>query len=307
MSLLCPSRVRNERTADGALLWRAPAKINLTLRVLGRRDDGYHELDSVVAKVTLYDELLFRPRRDGKINLVCCGLDCGAVQENLILRAAELLPENRPGVDIELTKRIPAGAGLGGGSSDAAATLLALNQLWELHLSAEQLADLAGRLGSDVPLFLAGPTVRIRGRGELVEPVRVHPFGAILYLPDPHCPTADVYAAYKANSDQPFDSAHGPEPVEGQSAVSRQQLDEPVSEWRGELFNDLQAAAMRVCPPLAEIFYRLAEATGLSVHLTGSGSAMFIICDDANEAESVIVNLPDEMKNHCRAVSLNSW
>ncbi len=301
MSLSCPSRVRDECTDDGALLWRAPAKINLTLRVLGRRDDRYHELDSVVAKVTLYDELLFRPRKDGKINLTCTGLDCGAVKDNLVFRAAKLLGERQAGADIELTKRIPAGAGLGGGSSDAAAVLPALNQLWELNLPRERLITLAEKIGSDVPLFLDGPAVRIRGRGEQVESVKVHPFTALLYLPESHCSTADVYAAYKAISGRQS-AASNP-----QSAIRNPQFVRHPSHWRGELFNDLQAAAMRVCPTLAEISARLAEAAGLPVHMTGSGSAMFIICNDMPEAQSAAERLGDKMKNRCRIVLSNPW
>ncbi len=301
MGLFCPDKVRDEPVADGALLWRAPAKINLTLRILGRRDDGYHELDSIVAKVTLYDELIFRPRRDGQIRLTCSGLDCGAAEDNLVLRAAKLLPERQAGADIELTKRIPAGAGMGGGSSDAAAVLPALNQLWKLNLPRERLITLAEKIGSDVPLFMDGPAVRIRGRGEQVEPAKVHPFTALLYLPESHCSTADVYAAYQSTdyTDSIFKNP--------QSTIHNPQFERHPSHWRGELFNDLQAAAMRVCPPLADIYSRLAEATGLPVHMTGSGSAMFIICNDMPEAQSAAERLPDKMKNRCRIVLLNPW
>ncbi len=294
MGTLCPNKVRDELTADGAMLWRAPAKINIALHILGLREDGYHELDSVVAKVTLYDELLFRPRQDGEIRLTCSGYDCGGVEDNLVLRAAKLLLENRLGVDIELIKRIPAGAGLGGGSSDAATTLMALNRLWELNLTDEHLTDLAASLGSDVPLFLSAPAVRMTGRGEIIEPTKVHPFGAILYLPDLYCPTAKVYAAYQ--------KIRNP-----QSTIRNPQLDEIPSRWQDKVFNDLESAAMKVCPTLADISSNLADETHLPVHITGSGSAMFIICDDANEAESAIANLSGKMKNHCRVVSLNSW
>ncbi len=302
MSLFCPDMKKSEPTADGALLWRAPAKINLTLRITGRRDDGYHELDSIVAKVTLYDELIFRPRRDGQIRLTCSGLDCGAAEDNLVLRAAKLLPERQTGADIELTKRIPAGAGLGGGSSDAAAALPALNQLWKLNLPRERLITLAEKIGSDVPLFLDGPAVRIRGRGEQVEPVKVHPFTALLYLPESHCSTADVYAAYKAISGRQSALRH----CSGQT-IRNPQFERHPSHWRGELFNDLQAAAMRVCPPLADIYSRLAEAAGLPVHMTGSGSAVFIICNDMPEAQSAAERLPEKMKNRCRIVLSNPW
>ena len=278
--------MREPAHAAGGLLWRAPAKLNLTLSVLARRPDGFHELDSVVAKVTLYDELLLRPRDDGEVSLKCSPFDCGPAEQNLACRAARLLLARAGGggVDIELTKRIPPGSGLGGGSSDAAAALVALNELWRLGLPHERLTELAAELGSDVPLFLAGPAARIRGRGERVEPVKVHPFFAVLWMPGLPCPTAEVYAAYDHLTGQ------------GATAVDR-----------ADLHNDLAPAARQVCPELGGIAERLAAATGLDAHLTGSGSAMFILTDDEHEARAAAEALPEDLPGRGAIVSLNPW
>lgn len=312
--LFCPAREETQGRPDGWVLWLAPAKLNLSLRVVGRRADGYHEIDSVVAKVTLYDELTFRRRGDAQIHFDCTGLDCGAEQDNLVFRAAGRLREKGGafGADIRLTKRIPPGAGLGGGSSDAATALKALNRLWELGLAAAELSELAAELGSDAPLFLDGPAVRIRGRGERVESLSMHPFHALVYLPELGCPTQQVYAAYdalrtrpgRARADQPARPA-GPSLWE--SMLSAGHVAEPPSRWRGEVVNDLAAAAAEVQPGVGEVFERLEAATGQPVHLTGSGSAVFMLLDGERQARQVLESVPQDMKARCRVVLLNSW
>lgn len=294
-----PAKDQWESSSVGELLCRAPGKLNLSLRVLGRDEDGFHEIDSIAAKVTLYDELLFRARGDGRVRLECSGCDCGRTQDNLVTRAAELL---RPmagglGADIRLTKQIPPGAGLGGGSSDAAATLQALNRLWKLGLPVEELARLGGQIGSDVPLFLDGPAVRIRGRGERVDSIKLHPFFGLLYLPDLSCNTARVYAAYDEilGSERPLPAAF---PA---------QLEQPPSRWRSLLTNDLQPAAARVRPALVGISAAIAAATHLPVHLTGSGSALFVLTDDEPAAREAARSMPADMSPRCRLVCSNPW
>lgn len=150
---------------------RAYAKINLTLEVLGRRDDGYHEIASILQTVSLYDTLTFEEAEAISFDCDRPGL---AARDNLVVRAAHLLREAAGvsrGAAITLAKRIPVSAGLGGGSADAGATLLSLNRLWGLELSREDLLPIAARIGSDVPFFLYGGTARVSGRGERVEPL----------------------------------------------------------------------------------------------------------------------------------------
>ena len=153
----------------------APAKVNLTLAVKSRRSDGFHEIESFVVAVTLFDELSIASRLEPGIGLECTIGNLPCDSRNLIHRAAVALAEDagiEPALTIHLRKRIPIGAGLGGGSSDAAATLMALNDRWGLNRSVAQLSRLAARIGSDVPFFLLGSAAILRSRGERVEPVR---------------------------------------------------------------------------------------------------------------------------------------
>ena len=168
-----------------SLVVRSPAKINWTLRVVGRRRDGYHEIESLVSAVSLYDELAFSPRTDSRFVLISDDPAVPTDERNLICRAAAIAAREAAeptGLDCRLTKRIPIGGGLGGGSSNGAATLLALNRLWSLNWPTERLLTEAGRLGSDVPFFILGGTAVIAGRGEQVRPARLPWRGWIVLL-----------------------------------------------------------------------------------------------------------------------------
>jgi 4-diphosphocytidyl-2-C-methyl-D-erythritol kinase len=286
-------------TDNGDLHIWAPAKLNLNLLVGPVGADGYHPLDSVVAKVSFYDELTLSPLDSGNVTLECRGLPCGLDEENLAFRAAMLMQDvadaGGQGVAISLTKRIPPGMGLGGGSSDAAAVLMGLNRLWALDLEVPELIDLGAQLGSDVPLFLGGSCSRMTGRGEILEPVTVSSFAALLVMPPVHCSTGAVYGAFDA-----FPSPIG------------QQLDQfewagPVKTWRDKLVNDLAVPAFRVREELAEYQRRIAEVTGQNVHVTGSGAGMFICCDDIEEAESLQNTLPEDLNEIAIVAELNPW
>lgn len=284
--------------ADGSLLVRAPAKLNLSLRIKGIREDGYHELDSIVAKVSLYDDLVLT-RQAGGLELVCDCPSAGPADKNLALRAARGLQEHAgkgAGARIELRKRIAVGAGLGGGSSDAAAVLTGLNQLWGTGLSRQDLSLLGLQLGSDVPLFLAGPASRMRGCGELLTPVSLRPFWAILVCPPVHCSTAEVYAAYDAAGGQ------SAEPIDPAWLSQR-----PVEEWPAFLENDLYRPACQVCPSILGWAERLGQSVGANVLMTGSGSASFAIMPDFTTAQNSHKSLPNELKNHAHVVKLNDW
>lgn len=189
--------------APGVAL-RPPAKINLSLVVSGIRPDGFHELHTIMATVDLHDDLSLRWADSPGIRLHCTGLTCPVDHNNLVFRAAELLARQAgitPSLEIHLHKRIPAGTGLGGASSDAAACLLGLNRLWKLNMTREQLSDLAAQLGSDVPFFLYAPVAVCTGRGELVQPLhhRCHR-SVLLIIPEIPVSTAQVYAHYQHES-----------------------------------------------------------------------------------------------------------
>lgn len=296
-----PGRATVPIEPDGRTLRiEAPAKLNLNLLVNHKAESGYHPLDSVVARISLHDVLELTPREDGEVTFRAEGLECGPVGENLAFSAARVLKRlaesvgiDVPGVDIRLCKRIPPGGGLGGGSSDAASTLLALNELWNLQRSRDQLSILAAELGSDVPLFLGSSTLRMTGRGETIEPLSVHPFWAVLHLPDLQCPTRDVYRAF---DDDPPKMA--------------EQLDlatfaQPPSAWRDRLVNQLAPAAMRVQPALAERFRQLNEHLPAPLCLTGSGSAMFMLADTPEEAQAALDSLPEDLQRRSQVVSLS--
>src|SRR2546422_1866986 len=156
---------------------RAPAKINLSVKILGRRVDGFHEIETLMTPISLYDELTIEwDDRKAGVAFHCDDPALATSTDNLVVRAAELFFERtkqKSTVDITLKKKIPHGAGLGGGSSDAAATLLGLNRLFEINLSREELVDFAGQIGSDVPFFIYERAASCRGRGEIVVPTKL--------------------------------------------------------------------------------------------------------------------------------------
>lgn len=288
----------SDSTGDNSRRLRAPAKINLCLHVRPPREDGFHPLDSIVARVTLCDEIELTTREEDRLVLACPGLvDCPP-ERNLAYRAAELIrretDSNDAGLNIRLTKRIPPGAGLGGGSSDAAAVLLGCNELWQLGLSPGELAGLGERLGSDVPLFLGPPASRITGRGERVQPVDLPDFHVVLVLPDLSCSTAEVY--------REFDRLG----VTGTPQTDPADLIGPPSGWRDRLVNDLAEPACRVCPELGELREKLSAAVGLPIHVTGSGSGLFVLADGLIEAEAILQSVPEPLRNLCQIVRFGS-
>lgn len=291
---VCPPRPRREELSPGRWVYRAPAKINLTLRVGPRRSDGYHPLDSLVAKVTLYDELILEPTSDARLEFACDSCEAGAPEKNLALRAAQAMQEVTParGARITLIKNIPVGAGLGGGSSDAACVLAALNELWAANLPSEELSAMAAALGSDVPLFLGPPASRISGRGEEIAPASIRSFAAILASPPVHSSTAAVYLAYDDMS---------PAPLAGADLSAFEKL--PPSQWDALLRNDLYAPAGRACPAIVEWANRLSDQLGRAVHMTGSGSSLFVLFDGIEQAKAAGRKLRPEMAAISRIVT----
>ena len=295
-----PPRERCERVGC-ALRIAAPAKLNLDLHVGPLGDDGYHPLDSIVAKVTLYDDILLRLRTDGEITLCVDGANCGPDERNLALRAARLLAEETHlpwGVDIHLTKAIPPGRGLGGGSSDAAAVLDGLDRLWRLELTDEEFSELAAELGSDVPLFLGPAASRMTGRGERLRGVAVHSFVAVLFVPDLSLSTAEVYGQ--------FDRLAGDTPPLGERDV-RTMDRRPPSRWPRPLRNDLLPAALAASEPFRQTFEQLRERLGDRLAMTGSGSAMFVLCDDEEQARGVLGLAGADWQGQTVLVADNLW
>lgn len=278
----------------------APAKCNLFLRVLGKRPDGYHELETLFERLDLADEIAFAPQSSG-ISLTCDDptLECGP--SNLVTRAADLLQQScgvSQGAAIRLTKRIPIAAGLGGGSSDAAATLLGLNQLWALGLSAEPLWQLAAQLGADVPFFLEPTPFAIgRGRGDACEPIRsaCPTLWQVLVTPPARLSTKDIYDG--------FDGVTTGRGLTGEAtsvtmlihALRNGSLRELAEGWH----NDLQPEAIRRCPVIHEILTSLQACGCLGSVVSGSGPSVVGLCEDRRHADTAARRL--------RTRSNSSW
>jgi 4-diphosphocytidyl-2-C-methyl-D-erythritol kinase len=266
----------------GAMLeLAAHAKINLGLEVTGKRGDGYHDLVSVMQLVDLHDTLIFSLAQD--IRLLSDDPSMLAEGEgNLVLRAAHLLRQTygvSGGVSITLHKRIPTAAGLGGGSSDAATTLLGVSRLWGLDLPHEELARLGSTLGSDVPFFFAGPTALVEGRGEQVTPLVPSPqFRAVLVSQPYSLPgkTRQLYASLT-----PADMSDG-------SATRRlvEVLRRGGDVTAMPLYNSFERAAFQVFPGLDGVRQRMFEAGAPNVHLSGSGPTLYALYPQSATAEA---------------------
>lgn len=274
----------------------AHAKINLFLRIVGRRSDGYHEIETLFQRISLADCLTFTATGDGLLTLSASGIPVpGAAKDNLILRAAQALQKlttdpSASGARIELEKRIATGGGLGGGSSDAAATLLALREVWGLDLSDAALSQIGRRLGADVPFFV-GSEARAIGRGVGDEISRVPPtapsasppaesFRIVLALPDYGVPTAEVYRRYDPAHPEPHDAERLPRLVE---ALARGDLEATLD----AAWNEMEGLAFALRPELDALRRRLEGLARRPVRMSGSGSTLFTLADSDADAAAV--------------------
>jgi len=264
------------RHGDGVLV-HSPAKVNLFLETLARRPDGYHELATLMVAVSLYDSLEFRDDPSGAVRLTCDDPTLPTGPENLVARAAELLRQetgHRGGAAIALRKRVPAAAGLAGGSGDAAATLAGLNRLWRLGLDGSALETLGARLGSDVPFFFHTPSAWCTGRGEKVEPLRLgRPLDLVLACPPEGLSTAEV-----------FRNLTVPAVPDDGTGLRRAAEAGDVEAIGRLLFNRLQPVAERLCPAVAGLCGRLAGLGPAGCLMSGSGSTVFALCRGRGEA-----------------------
>ncbi len=255
---------------DG-LLVRAPAKINLSLLIAGKRPDGFHEIETIMVKVDFFDEILLEKNNKTGIELICKGpLWAPKGKNNLVYKAADMLLKScsqSPDIRITLTKNIPAGSGLGSASSDAAATLIGLNKFLNLGLSEAELADFAAKLGSDVAFFLDGPLAFCTSRGEKIKKIgKDFSFSVLLVLPDISVSTQKVYANY----------THEPALYETLS----DQINGLVEKNRIDLViktcaNMLEKSCLSLYKQLAELKVELESLGAGPLCLTGSGSGMF--------------------------------
>jgi len=263
-------------------VWPAPAKLNLFLHVVGRRSDGYHLLQSVFRLIDCCDELLFRVRSDGVVRLAA-PIEGVQESEELTVRAARLLQSHTgctAGVDIRINKRIPMGGGLGGGSSDAATALIALNELWDLHLEREALSALGLQLGADVPFFLYGSNAFVEGIGERLHRVALEPAWYLVATPPVQVPTRAVFT---------------------DPALTRDTKIVTISSFSaGFGRNDLEPVVRRLYPVVGTYLDGLRRACGYG-RLSGSGACVFAEFPTEEAARSALADMPAGMRGFVAA------
>ena len=261
----------------------APAKINLSLEIKGRREDGFHEIETLMAPISLADRLTIeRANENEGIDFSCDDTALSKGEDNLVVRAAKLFQERAgisSGIRISLEKKIPHGAGLGGGSSDAATTLLGLKELFETRLAEKDFMELAAQLGSDVPFFVAQAAAICRGRGEIVNPVKLPvALRLLLMKPDFGVPTPSAYARWKDSSELPG-------------------VDYAPQEFSGVRFtNALERPVFEKFILLAHLKTWLREQSEVGAALlSGSGSTVFAVLRDGANAEELEVRVRENV------------
>jgi len=272
-----------------AVTVRTPAKLNLFFEVLGKRGDGFHEIETLMAPIGLYDVLHFEPHAGPAIELDCRWAEAQAngpdsplgdlppPDKNIATRALELLRARAGvsrGASVQLIKRIPCAAGLGGGSSDAAAALLAGNQGWEINLPLPNLMKLAAEIGSDVPFFLTGQAAICRGRGELIEPVRgLGCLHFVVVRPPQGLSTAKVYANCRVPTE--------PKPLGLLVSALRSGN---LGQAGRLIHNQLEPAARELSPWIDRLRDEFARVDCVAARMSGSGSSYFGLCRNARHA-----------------------
>jgi len=302
MTMFCEEQITD---VGRGLLVRAPAKINLSLLVAGKRPDGFHEIETIMAKIDFCDKILIRQGAKSGIELVCTGPQWAPQgRDNLIYQACETILAHRRccvPLRITLTKNVPAAAGLGSASSDAAATLIAVNTFLNLGVEPKKLSEMAARLGSDVPFFLNGPLAFCTGRGEKIEKFNKNfDFLALLVLPDVSASTKRVYENYKHNS-----TIYEKLKLQINSNILKSRIDLIPKLCA----NMLEQSCFSLYEELGELKVQI-EGLGIGpMCLSGSGSAMFCIIDERDEEKARQYQNSIEKHTGCKSiiVSKNRW
>lgn len=260
------------------ILWPAPAKLNLFLHITGQRHDGYHEIQTVFQFLDFYDELFFNIRSDHQIILKnpIAGI---ADQENLVIKAAQKLQsvsKNTGGVNIFLRKHIPIGSGLGGGSSNAATTLVALNKLWKLNLSQTELLQLGLELGADVPVFINGHAAWAEGIGDKLTPINLPEVWHVVIIPPVAISTAKIFSATELTRNT------------GPITIHQFLAHQPVTH------NDCEPLVKKLYPAVAEALDWLSQFA--PAKLTGTGSCVFASLETQEEACAIVEKVPKSFR-----------
>ena len=259
-----------------AIRWPAPAKLNLFLHVIGRRADGYHDLQTLFQLIDLSDDIHIEVRADGRIERLAGPAEVPP-EADLVVRAAralQLAAGSRAGANLSVTKHIPMGGGLGGGSSDAATVLVALNRMWGCGLKEDDLAAIGVKLGADVPVFVRGHSAWAEGRGERLTPVDLPDRCFVLVHPQVHVPTATVFQAPELTRNSPPITMGG------------------FLESGGR--NDFEPVVRARYPEVARALDWLGQFAPARV--TGTGSCIFAPCASRNEAQDIVERVPAQWR-----------
>lgn len=294
---ICPSPCRRNSVSPyqgKPIFLKAPAKINWFLQILGKREDGYHDIKSVMQCISLHDSLTIEPADSIDVE---CDINI-SVPDNIVYRAASFLKRYCSygrGARILLKKNIPAGAGLGGGSSDAASTILGLNMLWGLGLSVEELGSISVEIGSDVPFFLKGQAALVEGKGEKIRPLKMIS-SVVLLLVKPRISVSTAWAYTRF--DQSLNEELTKKPLD--IKLFCQAMNKPDFPSLGKmLHNDFEDVVMSRYPAVREIKHRLFETGAVITAMSGSGSAVFGVFPGKIEAEKAALAMKP---NFCRVV-----
>jgi len=284
------------------LKFKTPAKINLGLHIHKKREDGFHELETILQMVNWFDELQLEGTSE-KVELFCDNPKIPNDETNLVVKAARLLQKHFPGrcagVNIKLKKSIPSGAGLGGGSGNAAGVLLALNHLWDLKISRENLIAISAELGSDVPFFLMSPCAIGTGRGEILEPIK-NPIKLYILMIYPNVPlsTPWVYGNLKLKLTKHKNNI---------SILANFLMRSEFAQLGAALYNDLEPVVFKRYPEILEIKNELLRSGAGGALLSGSGSTVFGIFNNPNLAKKALARFAGKKQKVFLAKSITSF
>ena len=301
----------HSKANEDFLIAEAHAKINLHLEVLGFRSDGFHELAMVMQSINLSDQLKMIKRADNNINLKSNNKEISNGEDNLIIKAAKLLrnkvDNTELGVDIELEKNIPIGAGLAGGSTDAAATLLGLNKLWKLNLKTEELEKLSKEIGSDIPFCISGGRQICFGRGEILEKLKFDQIQLGLILvkdPSIQVSTPVAYKKYKEQFGNSYLKNDKDFEIKRNFIRSNDWSDQSLFDKREEIQNDLQKCVLPMTPEVEKSFNILSRLPNARlVSMSGSGPSCFALFQNFDQANKVL----KEHVNEFKRAGLSAW
>jgi len=284
------------------LKFKTPAKINLGLHIHKKRDDGFHELETLFQMVAWFDEMEMEETSE-KVELFCDTPGVPSDENNLVIKAVRLIqnlfPKKCGGVKIKLKKNIPFGAGLGGGSGNAAGTLLALNYLWDLNLPRDEFIQMASKLGSDVPFFLMSPCARGKGKGEILQPIK-NPISFYTLMVYPGFPIATpwVYGNLKLKLTKAENNI---------SILTNFLMRSEFAQLGAALYNDLELVVIKRYPEILEIKNELLNLGAGGALLSGSGSAVFGIFDNPEIAQKALARFTGGKYRVCLAKSITRF